>query len=849
MPRPERIFPSEKGKGRLLHQYKGKPKIEGVLDAFSFQFDDLEDAWFELLDERSLDTSIGQQLDNLGNIVGEPRDGRNDTDYRRAIQVRIRINNSSGTPEDLIDIAETATIGTDVRYFEHYPASYFISTDGTEIPNNIVQDFIDASPATVNIGIIHDKNNNTWIGSNEGEVDVSLIARASLGDIGESGARFLADIYTETGIVKTLDTFNISEVYSITQWVGTGGSIDIDVGLDISDNKALSIIKSVSGAADWSKVISPLLGVSKFRRLGQNTGSTRSLGVTAFSNTGFTLDQDVTLPATDRFNFALDNMVVNTFRAKEGFCDIVEWTGDGSLLRKLPHLCGKKPCFMLFFPKVNTGAVQHEVYWFKGMLGTEYISNSILTTNVSIWGSQLPTDTDFYVGFDGASVRNLNENGIDYMGILFADAPENGVTVEEYIADGVVGREITFPYNLGFSLVRGATQGSTGIFDVKSGSGRSRIVSGSSSGISPDLYYSVVKDKALLGSSAVTNGTSGTARYFNLIIKTPVTTPPDPDIIPNLNTIFSVDLYQGNESNNNVITSLDLLNNQGMMWQWRTDPSTGFMNHYNKAFDPYAIAQIGDKGYDRWTFNTSIYGNLGDFTLLNNGFSMVAGTSLEWNKNNTPFVVCSLLKTAGLVDIINYTGNGLGNQAILHTLNKPVAALMIMSLEKSSTSNVMMWIKGMPNNKALTHTTTVTAGAVWGGASPTDKQFTVGDIGGSFNLNSDGKPYIAYVFADDPESGFSAGTYNATGTEGQEIDILNRLGMLMIRNGNNGQGIFYTHKTGLSGKPLGAGATTSAYLNGIDIDNTKVRLGSSNSFTNSAGVPYYWLNIANPEQT
>lgn len=847
MPRPERIFPSEKGKGRLLHQYKGKPKIEGVLDAFSFQFDDLEDVWFELLDERSLDTSIGQQLDNLGSIVGEPRDGRNDTAYRRAIQVRIRINNSSGTPEDLIDIAETATIGTDVRYFEHYPASYFISTDGTEIPNNIVQDFIDASPATVNIGVIHDKNNNTWIGSNEGEVDVSLIARASLGDIGESGARFFADIYTETGIVKTLDTFNISEVYSITEWVGTGGSIDIDVGLDISDNKALSIIKSVSGAADWSKVISPLLGVSKFRRLGQNTGSTRSLGVTAFSNTGFTLDQDVTLPATDRFNFALDNMVVNTFRAKEGFCDIVEWTGDGSLLRKLPHLCGKKPCFMLFFPKVNTGAVQHEVYWFKGMLGTEYISNSILTTNVSIWGSQLPTDTDFYIGFD-AGVTNLNENGIDYMGILFADAPENGVTVEEYIADGVVGRQLDFPYNIGFSLVRGANQASTGIFDVKSGAGRSRIVSGVSSGIDPDLYYSVVKDKALLGSSSVTNGTGGSARYFNLLIKTPITTPKDPTIIENLDQSFSVDLYTGNGTTNNVITGLDMLNNDGMIWQWRTDVAIGYMHHYNKAFDPYAIAQFGSKGYDRWHFNTSNYANIGAINMLTNGFGLTSGTFGEWNTNNRPFATCSLLKTTGLVDIVFYTGDGLGYQEIAHNLGKNVAALIVVSLEKSPTENAMMWIKDLPSNKALTYTSTLTTGSVWGGAIPTSQKFSVGDIGGTFNLNANGKPYMAYVLADDPTSGISAGSYVATGTENQEVDILNRLGMLFIKNGNNGQGFINTYKTGLQSKPTDFGSAFYGPINAFDINNSKIKLGASNSYSNSAGVTYYWFNIANPEQ-
>jgi len=107
----------------LVEQYKGKPNIAAVIGAFVDQVQDLEDALFELLQERDLNTAIGAQLDTLGAIVGEGRLGRNDDDYRLAIRGRILVNLSEGTPIDLLHLLEVLGEGSAVVLTEYFPAA------------------------------------------------------------------------------------------------------------------------------------------------------------------------------------------------------------------------------------------------------------------------------------------------------------------------------------------------------------------------------------------------------------------------------------------------------------------------------------------------------------------------------------------------------------------------------------------------------------------------------------------------------------------------------------------------------------------------------------------------------
>lgn len=107
--------------GNLIDQFKGQVNIEAFIHAWAHQSEDVEQAGFGILELTSLATAEGVQLDGLGTIVGTEREGRTDADYRIRLGAQILLNNSSGTIEELLQIA-VALGATSVTLTEVFPA-------------------------------------------------------------------------------------------------------------------------------------------------------------------------------------------------------------------------------------------------------------------------------------------------------------------------------------------------------------------------------------------------------------------------------------------------------------------------------------------------------------------------------------------------------------------------------------------------------------------------------------------------------------------------------------------------------------------------------------------------------
>lgn len=113
----------------LIQQYKDKSKCRALLQTISKQTEDLETALFELRDEFWVSSAIGNQLDILGAIQNEIRYGKNDTDYRTAIQTKILINNGSGEFETLITALTGLYGATSVHLQNQGNANLYLWTD------------------------------------------------------------------------------------------------------------------------------------------------------------------------------------------------------------------------------------------------------------------------------------------------------------------------------------------------------------------------------------------------------------------------------------------------------------------------------------------------------------------------------------------------------------------------------------------------------------------------------------------------------------------------------------------------------------------------------------------------
>ena len=89
------------------HQLRGKTNIDAITSLFATESQSLETVIQDILTARTIDGAVGVQLDDLGSLVGQYREGRTDDRYRIWIKARIIANRSSGSPPDMYAIAST----------------------------------------------------------------------------------------------------------------------------------------------------------------------------------------------------------------------------------------------------------------------------------------------------------------------------------------------------------------------------------------------------------------------------------------------------------------------------------------------------------------------------------------------------------------------------------------------------------------------------------------------------------------------------------------------------------------------------------------------------------------------
>src|SRR5690349_3946784 len=96
---------------------------EKLLAILATPFQSLENTLQDLLTKRSIDTAEGAQLDVIGKLVGQPRNGLDDDTYRRYCRARIATNRSNGTNENLITITDLIVYDDNAHYqtdFQNY---------------------------------------------------------------------------------------------------------------------------------------------------------------------------------------------------------------------------------------------------------------------------------------------------------------------------------------------------------------------------------------------------------------------------------------------------------------------------------------------------------------------------------------------------------------------------------------------------------------------------------------------------------------------------------------------------------------------------------------------------------
>lgn len=170
MPIPDPIIPdfpkienhADRMAGLLIQQFREAERMNAMVRALATTQQDAEDAIYHMASHRWLPAAYGAQLDALGDILGELRFGRSDDVYRTWLYFRIFINTSKGRPEDIIEILRFITNngepGGRVIYWENYPASVQLFTDGSFIPGAIIDTDLIAQLALENGDLLELEN-------------------------------------------------------------------------------------------------------------------------------------------------------------------------------------------------------------------------------------------------------------------------------------------------------------------------------------------------------------------------------------------------------------------------------------------------------------------------------------------------------------------------------------------------------------------------------------------------------------------------------------------------------------------------------------------------------------------
>lgn len=109
---------------RLPQQYMGKAKLTALARLLGSQVQDVEDIVFDMIDNGGILDGYDSLLDQIGDVVGQLRQGLSDADYKLRLIAKIGQNVSDGTTETLIRIFKILMQADKVYFNEIFPAGF-----------------------------------------------------------------------------------------------------------------------------------------------------------------------------------------------------------------------------------------------------------------------------------------------------------------------------------------------------------------------------------------------------------------------------------------------------------------------------------------------------------------------------------------------------------------------------------------------------------------------------------------------------------------------------------------------------------------------------------------------------
>jgi len=515
------------------------------------------------------------------------------------------------------------------------------------------------------------------------------------------------------------DNLYVEDVFSTFLYEGTGSSLAINNGLDLSGEGGLMWLKGRDGAY-YHKWYDTERGIQY--AIESNTtdaNQTEAQGVTAVGSSGFTLGTDGN---TNSSGAAMSSW---SFRKAAGFCDIVTYTGNGQTSQTISHNLGSTPKMMIM--KCTTHVTEWYVY--HASLG----ANNFLQLHSTVYAqaytgafnNTAPTDTQFTVGNDSA----INASGRTYVAYLFGDDAIFGEDGDEQICKmgtATLGGSGTgeVSINLGFEpqfvlLKTSAVSENWLLVDTMNGA---PVFPSSQNYLSPNTSSANASYSFLnITSTGFNLANLGLNRtYIYMAIRRPMKVPEAGTEVyfqttanagTTLNTGFVPDFWIGGATAGNGGTGSQFVMDRLRGAKYLATSTAALEVGTNDPFN----------GFPTNTFMNNSQG----------------GNRVEW----------IFRRASQFMDVIAYTGNGTAGATQAHNLTVVPEFIIWKNRTGTNDSWISYWSTLGVGNYLLGFNTTTASGtgSLVNSTAPTASVITLSGQG--WNVNNNGSNYIAYLFA------------------------------------------------------------------------------------------------------
>ena len=517
----------------------------------------------------------------------------------------------------------------------------------------------------------------------------------------------------------------------------------VNNGLDFDDKGGMLWIKN-RDQADGHYLYDTVRGEHKSLapNLSNAESDQTSQKALTFNSNGFSVGD------VHQTNAGSENFAAWCFLKQEGFFDVVTYTGDGTNDQAISHNLGSVPGMII----VKARDQNDSWYVYHRSLGTGKLFRLNSTAAASTSADKFdvtPTDSHFYVGYDGG----LNGDGNTFVAYLFAhDEQDFGEDSDEAIikCGSYTGNSGSQTINVGFEaqwvLIKNTTSASTDWFMVDVMRGIPDTTSYDASLIRAN--ESDAEQSSGAGGARITARNNGFGfltesnlscnRSGETYIYVAIRRPHKPASEFAATKLFNVDAGANTTPGFDTGFPVD-------MGIFRVASSTGDFDIMSRL-----------TGLRRLDFpSAGAEANKGTMAQMDHmdGWSTNANTYTGWAWRRAP----------GYFDVVAYTGTGGSTNTINHNLGVVPEMMWVKRRDASD----IWWVyhkdmTGTPHNAYMrldaTAAVVTNNDAGFGNTAPTATQFTVG----GFPAGS-GQDHIAYLFAS--VDGISkVGTYSGTGS-------------------------------------------------------------------------------------